>query len=96
MDYTPEAMKKRFWELTDEKEALIEKLTPLRKKRDAIRDSLRGPLAEFKKTGEAVIAVERPHMAKIDTEMAMIARALGNKVGERPVKEQEMICPPAS
>ncbi|KKL86059.1 hypothetical protein LCGC14_1948500, partial [marine sediment metagenome] len=31
-----------------------------------------------------LIAAERPMLAEIDVERAALARALGNKVGERP------------
>ena len=82
--YTKEAMRERFWELTDRKDALIEELAPHRKKRDALRDKLRAPQAEYKAAKLAVVAIERPRMAEIDMEMAVLARALGNKVGARP------------
>ena len=81
--FTPEVMKKRFWELTDQKEALNKELAPLRKKRDDMRDKLRPRLAEFKEAGRAVIDVERPRMSEIDSEMAVLSRALGGRVGER-------------
>ncbi len=82
--YTKEAMRARFWVLQDKKAALNKELAEPRAKRDAMRDALRKPLAEFKALGRAVAAVERPRMGEIDTEMAVLARALGNKVGERP------------
>ena len=85
MKFDKETMRKRFWELTVQKEALIEELAPSRKVRDVLRDSLRKPMAEFKAAKQAVVNIERPRMAEIDTEMAIVARALGNKVGERPV-----------
>jgi uncharacterized coiled-coil DUF342 family protein len=82
--YSKSAMRQRFWELTAQKEALNKELAGPRAKRDAIRDALREPLAEFKATKRAVVAIERPRMGEIDMEMAVLARALGNKVGERP------------
>ncbi len=82
--YTKEAMRDRFWVLTAKKEALNKELAPSRKKRDEMRDALREPLAEFKALKRAVVAIERPRMGEIDMEMAVLARALGNKVGERP------------
>jgi len=82
--YTKDAMRDRFWVLSDKKAALNKELAPSRAKRDAIRDALREPLAEFKAAGRAVVAIERPRMGEIDTEMAVLARALGNKVGPRP------------
>lgn len=82
--FSPEAMRERFWELTDQKEALNKELAPLRKKRDDMRDMLRPKLADFRAAGDAVKAIERPKMNEIDAEMAVISRALSNKVGVRP------------
>ncbi|MCB7129955.1 MAG: hypothetical protein J3T61_10515 [Candidatus Brocadiales bacterium] len=82
--YSREAMRLRFWELTDAKEALIKELAPSRKKRNAMRDRLRGPIAEFKAAKQAVVGIERPRMGEIDMEMATLARALGNRPGPRP------------
>ena len=82
--YTKETMRERFWEVSDQKDALNRDLAPLRKKRDALRDKLRGPTEEYKAAKRAVVDVERPRMSEIDTELAVLARALGNKVGERP------------
>lgn len=82
--FTPEVMRDRFWALIDEKEALVEELSPLAKHRDVLRDALRGPLMEFKQAKKACNVVSRPRMGVIDTEMAALARALGNKVGPRP------------
>ncbi len=82
--YSTEAMKAAFWKLTAEKEALNVKLAPFREKRDALRDLLRGPVAKYREAKQAVVDVERPKMSELDTEMAVLARALGNKVGPRP------------
>ncbi len=81
--YPPEAMKKRFWELFDQKEEVDKDLAPLRKKRDDMRDALRGPVAEHKAAQQAVLKVERVRTVKIDMEMAVLARALGNNPGAR-------------
>lgn len=83
--YTPEAMKARFWELTDQKDTLITELAPYRKKRDALRDKLRSPTEDYKAAKQDVVDIERPRMGEIDMEMAVLARALGNKPGPRPV-----------
>ncbi len=81
--YDKETMRARFWELTDLKDALNAELAPLRKVRNDIRDKLRKPTEEYKAAKQAVVDVERPRMGEIDTEMAVLARALGNKVGPR-------------
>lgn len=84
--FTPKVMKERFWELFSQKEALNAELAPLRKRRDDMRDALRGPVAAHRAAKQAVVDVERPKMGEIDNEMAVISRALGNKIGERPVE----------
>ncbi len=82
--YSKEAMRERFWELTDQKDALIVELTPSREKRDALRDAMREPAAELKAAQLAVVEIERPRMGEIDMEMSRLARALGGKTGPRP------------
>ncbi len=82
--YSKETMRERFWELTREKEAVLAKSAPARKLRDDLKEKLRDPLAAFKASKLAVVAIERPAIGALDTEMAMLARALGNKVGSRP------------
>lgn len=82
--YSKDTMRERFWELTDQKDKLNAELAPHRKKRDALRDKLRGPQAQYKAAKKAVVAIERPRMGEIDMERAVLSRALGNKVGERP------------
>ncbi len=82
--YSKETMRERFWELTREKEAVLAQSAPARKLREDLKEKLRDPLAAFKAAKLAVVAIERPVVSDLDTEMAMLARALGNKVGARP------------
>ena len=82
--FDPKVMRARFWELTDVKEVLEAELAPLKKHRNALRDALRGPMADYRAAKAAVVAVERPRMGEIMGEMAVIARAMGQKVGPRP------------
>ncbi len=82
--FTPEGMRDRFWELTNAREAVLAQSAPAKKLRDDLRDKLRDPLAAFKAAKVAVAKIERVALGEIDTEMAMLARALGNKVGPRP------------
>ncbi len=81
--YSKETMRERFWELTDQKDALNAELAPHRKTRDRLRDKLRAPVAAHRDAKRAVADIERPRMGEIDNEMAVIARALGNTVGPR-------------
>ncbi len=82
--YSKEAMRDRFWELTAAQEAILAKSAPTRKLRDDLKEKLREPLAAFKAAKIAVVKIERPMLGEIDMEKAMLARALGQKVGPRP------------
>lgn len=82
--YSKEDMRQRFWELTAEKEALVEKVAPIRKRLDEIRAKIDPLQVELQAVKKEVIAAERPMLSEIDGERAALARALGKKVGERP------------
>ncbi len=83
MKFDKDTMRKRFWELYDQKKTLEKNLAPLRQKRKEFQEKLRPLVQAYKELKQDVIAVERPLMGEIDMEMAVIARALGNKVGPR-------------
>ncbi len=82
--FTPEEMRARFWELTTAREAVLVKSAPAKKLRDDLKEKLRDPLAAFKAAKVAVNKIERVALGEIDREMAMLARALSQKVGPRP------------
>ena len=82
--YTPEDMRARFWEVTAEKEALVLAVAPIRERHDAIRAAMAPLQAELNAVKAELIAAERPMLAELDQERATLARALNNKVGERP------------
>ena len=82
--YTPEDMRRRFWEATAEKEALVEEVAPIRARLDALHTEMAPLLAELQTVKAELIAAERPMMAELDNERAALARALSNKVGDRP------------
>lgn len=82
--YTPEDMRARFWEVTAEKEALVEQVAPIRARHDAIRAKMAPLQAELNEVKAELIAAERPMLSELDGERATLARALNNKVGERP------------
>ena len=82
--YTREDMRRRFWEATAEKEALVEKVAPVRARLDALHTEMAPLLAELQTVKAELIAAERPMMAELDNERAALARALSNKVGDRP------------
>ncbi len=82
--YSKEDMRARFWELTTAKEALVEKVAPIRARHDEIRRAMEPIQAELNEVKKELIAAERPMLAEIDNEMTALARALGNRVGTRP------------
>ena len=85
--YSKEDMRQRFWELTADKEVLVEKVAPIRKRLDAVRAKMEPLQVELQGIKKEVIAAERPMLSDIDGERASLARALGNRVGERPEAE---------
>ncbi|HDZ37398.1 MAG TPA: hypothetical protein ENH62_03760 [Marinobacter sp.] len=82
--YSKEDMRQRFWELTAEKEVLVAEVAPIRARHDAIRAKMAPLQAELIEVKAELIAVERPRLAELDNERATLARALSNKVGDRP------------
>ena len=84
MSFTVEKMRARFWEATAEKEALAAKAKPARAKREELRKKLAPLEARLREANAAIAKIERPGLAELDGELARLARALGNKVGERP------------
>ncbi len=82
--FNREDMQRRFWELTAEREKFFEDNKELYARRDEMAAEL-GPLEDaFKSLKQRVKAVERPFLPELDGERAMLARALGKHVGERP------------
>lgn len=77
------SMRARFWELMTQKEKIQSEAKPARdeyeatvREMDAIRERQKPIIAKFK-------AIEEP-LVSVDTEMAMLARALKGEVGKRP------------
>ena len=82
--FTKETMQKRFWELEAAREKVMEELAPLRDKQNELTNQVTPFRLELNKVKKEIIAITQPRLSDIDAERAILARALGNKVGERP------------
>lgn len=86
MDFSPDKIRKRFHDLTAEREKIDAKLEPLRKERDAILAgdtdlSVKKAHARQNVLAEKIEALQK-ELAPIENERAACARALGGKTGE--------------
>ena len=82
--FTKEEMQRRFWELTAEREKFFEDNAELYTQRDKIAEEAAPFEVALKAAKVAVKDAERPVLPELDQERAMLARALGKNVGERP------------
>lgn len=80
-DYSPEGMRKRFWAVSREIEAVRAKSKPYRDEVDAIMAQI-GPLLDRKRELAAKFKPIEAGLPALEEERTMLARALGNKVGE--------------
>lgn len=78
MDLDPNKMRKRFHELGDKRDKIRAKADPLRTTRDK---AARRHATEIAKHNDKVRSAEQG-LFEIDQERAMIARALGGRLGE--------------
>jgi chromosome segregation ATPase len=87
MDFSPDNIRDRFHELTNERAKVDAKLNPLRDERDAIirGDSDHTSIKKARQRQEVLdekIAELQQQLAPIENERAACARALGGKTGE--------------
>jgi hypothetical protein len=75
---TPETMKKRFWELKDQRDKLRAKADPIRAERDELSVKHAKEIAK----ANAKVAVAEKGLYDIEQEMAMLVRAIGGRMGE--------------
>lgn len=78
MDFNPEKMKARFWELKAKRDAQRAKADPIRAARDKIVAKHTKELAGH----DAKVKAAEKGLFEIEQEMAMLARALGGRMGE--------------
>lgn len=78
MDFDPDQMRARFHQLTAKGQAIRDKAGPIRAARDK---AVQRHAAEIDKHNKKVRAAEKG-LYEIDQERAMLARALGGRVGE--------------
>lgn len=82
MKFTPEAMRARFHELADERDAILADIAPLRAKRDAIVNEAQALMASARPL-EADIREREAPLADIGLEIRALVRALNGQTGER-------------
>lgn len=80
MDFSPDKIRARFHELTQQREKIDAKLVPLRAKLDKAGGRDMTPAAEAKLRADIVKL--QHELAPIEQERAACARALGGKTGE--------------
>ncbi len=78
MDFSPEKMRARFRELTEQTVKLHARRDPVRAKRDALVKKQMAALAK----ADAEVTKAEEGLFEIDQERAMLVRALGGKTGE--------------
>jgi uncharacterized coiled-coil DUF342 family protein len=78
MDMNPNKLRKRFHELTAKRDAIRAKADPLREARDKAAANHAKEIADH----NAKVRAAEKGLYDIDQERAMIARALGQRVGE--------------
>lgn len=83
--FTREAMTARYWEIVDAEEAIREKAAPLRARQDEIAARL-GPIKDEERANNAAIREAEAGLAELMSEKAMLARAIGRAIGERPAR----------
>jgi uncharacterized coiled-coil DUF342 family protein len=66
-----------FDKLGGEREKLVAKAAPLRKRRDALVAKIQPLEAELRDLNQQIAKVERPRLAEIDNQRAALARAMG-------------------
>ena len=86
MKFDKESMKIRFWELTDEIEAVKAKSADLRARAKKVREILAPVKDELKDVLAKITKIEEPIIPELKAELAILSRALGTKVGPRPEK----------
>lgn len=77
-DFSPEAMRRRFAELTTKRDEILQQSTPLREQRDRM---LADHQQQQKNLNDEIAKVETG-LFDIDQERAMLARALNGKTGD--------------
>lgn len=88
MMMTKEQMRARYWELEDLRDAVIAKSKPLRDQRVKLEKEMEPIELKLQELKKAIIDIERPDLPAIDQERAMIVKAIGARIGERPGKEK--------
>lgn len=78
MDFDPDKMRKRFWELKAKRDAVRAKADPIRAARDKVA---KRHAKEIAKHNDKVAAAEKG-LFEMDQELAALSRACGGHMGE--------------
>lgn len=76
----PAAMRARFHELSDQRDAILARSGPLRAKRDQLVNDLQEKVKDL----NAQIKAAEKNLGDIENERGALVRALKGKTGERP------------
>lgn len=76
---------KRLEDLQEEREKIVKKSAPIRKKLDALHAKLEPLKGEERDLADEIAEIERPHLADIDNEIAALERAMGGAIDASPV-----------
>lgn len=82
-DFSPDAMRARFWEASAQRDAMRREMAPLQKRRDVLAGKIAALEEDIRPVNQELKAAVAP-IAEFDNEIAALARALGGKTGEPP------------
>jgi septal ring factor EnvC (AmiA/AmiB activator) len=80
-DFSPDALRARFHDLTAEKAALEKEIAPLQKRRDGLAAKMATIEEDIRPVNEQLKEARAP-LYQIDNELAMLTRALGGQTGD--------------
>lgn len=89
MNLNKDEMRDRYWELTDKMQAVRVESAPLHEESRMRREDFDIAQSKLKKVNAEIAEIEHPVLNIIGEELAIIARALGKKLGPRPTIETE-------
>jgi len=84
MKFDKKTMRNRFWGITDEIELVLEESADLKVRAEKVRSVLAPIKEELKSVNAQITKIEEPRLPELKSELAILSRALGTKVGPRP------------
>jgi uncharacterized coiled-coil DUF342 family protein len=89
MKLDKESMRARYWELTDAIAAVKEESAELYKIREEYKEACDEARTRLRTVNAQITEIEEPRIPEMQQELAIIARALGQKLGARPKAEAD-------